>query len=162
VQEFYRYPDLLRHSSNFIEHYARAFLAGCIKTVKLFLRGNPSQGGPARIVGRQWFCYGDDRHFSVQGLCQSKPMLDAFFRDIRSVRAQENIGVHLGLPCSSDNFREDDRDFWWSDPRTALPWLRVVIVVIANPKPGRGTEGSEGTGFSLYSLSPWVQSAYAT
>jgi hypothetical protein len=31
-------------------------------------------------------------------------MLDAFSRDFRSIRAQENIGVHSGLPCSSNIF----------------------------------------------------------
>jgi hypothetical protein len=31
-------------------------------------------------------------------------MLNAFSRDIRPIRAQENIGVHSGLPCSSNIF----------------------------------------------------------
>jgi hypothetical protein len=31
-------------------------------------------------------------------------MLNAFSRDIRSIRAQENIGVHSGAPCSSNIF----------------------------------------------------------
>src|SRR5262249_42973737 len=42
--------------------------------------------------------HGDNRHFGVQGLCQSNPMLNAFSRDIRSIRAQENIGVHSRAP----------------------------------------------------------------
>ena len=50
VQEFCGYPDLLRHSSSFIEHFARMFLAGCVKMINLFLRRNPSRGVPAAIV----------------------------------------------------------------------------------------------------------------
>jgi hypothetical protein len=50
------------------------------------------------LVDRLRFRYGDDCHFSVQGLCQSDPVLNPSFRDIRSIRAQENIGVHWGLP----------------------------------------------------------------
>src|SRR6516164_9633457 len=41
MQEFYRYPDLLRHSSGFIEHFACTFLADCVKAIKHFPR-NPS------------------------------------------------------------------------------------------------------------------------
>jgi hypothetical protein len=37
VQEFCRYPDLRRHTSSFIENFARMFLAGCLKPIKLFL-----------------------------------------------------------------------------------------------------------------------------
>jgi hypothetical protein len=44
MQEFYRYPDLLCHSSSFIEHFTRMFLAGCLKTIKRLRRGNPSPG----------------------------------------------------------------------------------------------------------------------
>jgi hypothetical protein len=69
MQEFCRYPDLLRHSSSFIEDFARTFLAGCVKPIKLFLRGNPSRGDSAPKVDRQRFRYGDDCHFSIQGLC---------------------------------------------------------------------------------------------
>src|SRR5271163_2447435 len=104
MQEFCRYPDLLRHSSSLIEHLARTVLAGCVKAIKLFLRGNPSRGVSAPIVDRQRFRYGDDCHFSVQGLCQSNAMLNAFFRDIRSIRAQENIGVHSGAPSLVEHF----------------------------------------------------------
>jgi hypothetical protein len=39
MQEFGRYPDLLRHSSSFIKDFTRTFLAGCVKTIKIFLRG---------------------------------------------------------------------------------------------------------------------------
>jgi hypothetical protein len=98
MQEFYRYPHLLRYGSSFIEHFARTFLAGCVKAIKLLLGGNPSRGVSAPIVDRKRFRYGDDCHFGVQGLCQANPMLNAFSRDIRSVRTQENIGVHLGTP----------------------------------------------------------------
>jgi hypothetical protein len=31
-------------------------------------------------------------------------MLNAFSRDIRSIRAQENIGVHLGAPLLVEHF----------------------------------------------------------
>jgi hypothetical protein len=68
MQEFYRYSDLLRHSSGFIEHFARALLAGCVKAIEHFPRGNPSRV-PASMVYRQRFRYGDDCHFSIQGLC---------------------------------------------------------------------------------------------
>jgi hypothetical protein len=34
-------------------------------------------------------------------------MLNAFSRDIRSVRAQENIGVHLGAPLLVEHFPEN-------------------------------------------------------
>jgi hypothetical protein len=37
MQEFYRYPDLLRHSSSFIEHFARTCLAGYVKVINVFL-----------------------------------------------------------------------------------------------------------------------------
>src|SRR5215469_4654094 len=104
MQEFCRYPDLLSHSSSFIEHFARTFLAGCVKAIKLFLRGNPPRVVSAPIVDEQRFRYGDDCRFSVQGLCQSNPILNALFRDIRSIRAHENVGVHSGLPCSSNIF----------------------------------------------------------
>ena len=46
MQEFCRYPDLLRHSSSFIEHFVRTFLVDCVKTINLFLRGHPSRGVP--------------------------------------------------------------------------------------------------------------------
>jgi hypothetical protein len=65
MQEFCRYPDLLRHSLSFIEHFARTFLAGSVKAINLFLRGNPSSGVSAPLVDRQRFRYGDDCHFSV-------------------------------------------------------------------------------------------------
>ena len=68
MQEFYRYPDLLRHSSNFIQDLAHTLLAGCVKAINHFLRGNPSRVTPP-MVYRQRFRYGDDRHFSIQGLC---------------------------------------------------------------------------------------------
>src|SRR5262249_14583493 len=98
MQELCSYADLLRHSSSFIEHFARTFLAGCVKAIKLSLRGNPSDGKVAPIVDLQRFRYGDDCRFSVQGFCQSNSMLNAFSRDIRSIRAHENIGVHSGAP----------------------------------------------------------------
>lgn len=65
VQEFYRYPDRLRHGSSFVEHFARAFPARFVKAIKLLLRGNPSGVMSASIVDRQRFRYGDDRDFSV-------------------------------------------------------------------------------------------------
>jgi hypothetical protein len=40
MQEFCRYPVLLRRSSSFIERFARTLLAGCVKAINLFLRGN--------------------------------------------------------------------------------------------------------------------------
>jgi hypothetical protein len=69
MQEFYRHPNLLRHSSSFIEHFARTFLPSCVKAIDLLLRGNPSRGVSAPIVDRKRFRYGDDCRFSVQGLC---------------------------------------------------------------------------------------------
>jgi len=82
MQEFRGYPDPLRHGSSFIKHFARMFLAGCVIAIELFLRGNPSRGVSAPIVDRQRLRDGDDSHFSVQGFCQSNPMLNTFFRDI--------------------------------------------------------------------------------
>jgi hypothetical protein len=69
TQEVCKYPYLLRHSSSFIERFARTLLAGCVKAINLFLRGNPSRGVSAPIVDRKRFRCGDDGHFSVQGLC---------------------------------------------------------------------------------------------
>ena len=43
-------------------------------------------------------------------------MLNAFSRDIRSVRAQENIGVHLGAPLLVEYFPEK-RDPYLSSNR---------------------------------------------
>ena len=40
MQEFYRYPDMLRHSSSLIEHLARTCLAGYVPV----LLGNPAPG----------------------------------------------------------------------------------------------------------------------
>jgi hypothetical protein len=70
MQEFCRYPDLLRHCSNFTKHFARPFLAGCIKAISLFRRRNPSRSVSAPVVDRKRFRYGDDGRFTVQGLCQ--------------------------------------------------------------------------------------------
>src|SRR5262245_14032239 len=92
--------DIPSHSSSFIEHFARTFLAGCVKAIKLFL----PRESTAPKGDRQRFRYGDDCRFSVQGLCQSNPMLNAFSRDIRSIRAHENIGVHSGAPLLVEHF----------------------------------------------------------
>jgi len=105
VQEFCRYPDPLRHSSNFVQDLARTCLAGCLKAIKHFLRGNPSRV-PGAKVDRHGFRHGDDCHFSIQGLCQSNAMLNAFSRDIRSIRAQEKIGVHLRAPLLVEHFSQ--------------------------------------------------------
>src|SRR6516165_7768249 len=35
MQEFCRYPGLLRHSPSFIEHFVRKFLAGCLPANKV-------------------------------------------------------------------------------------------------------------------------------
>jgi hypothetical protein len=93
VHGFCSYTDLLRHSLGFIEHFARAFLASRIKAFKLCLCGNPSG-----VVDWVPFCYGDDGCFGVQSLCQGKAMLNAFSRNIRTICAQQNIGVHSGTP----------------------------------------------------------------
>ena len=39
MDKFCGYPDLLRHSLSLIEDFVRTFLAGCVKAIKLFLRG---------------------------------------------------------------------------------------------------------------------------
>lgn len=75
MHEFYRYPDLLRHSSNFIQDLARTFLAGCVKAFILCLCGAPSRGVSASVIYQQRFRHGDDCCFSVHGLCQGKAML---------------------------------------------------------------------------------------
>jgi hypothetical protein len=58
MEEFCGYPDLLRHSLSFIEHFACTYLAGCVKAINVFLRGHPHNR-------RRWFRYADDCHFSV-------------------------------------------------------------------------------------------------
>jgi hypothetical protein len=103
MQEFCRYPDLLRHSASFIEHFARTFLAGRVKAIKLFLQGNNSPGVSAPIVELPRLRYGYVTvALAFKAFAKAIPMLNAFSRDIRSIRAQENIGVHSGLPCSSN------------------------------------------------------------
>src|SRR5262249_14066874 len=104
MQEFCGYPDRLRHSSSSIEHIARTFPAGCVKPITRFLRGNPSRVEAATVVELQRCRDGDDCRFRVQGLCQSNPMLNAFSRDIRSIRAQEDIGVHWGTPLLVEHY----------------------------------------------------------
>src|SRR5215470_8143484 len=88
MQEFYRYPDLLPHSSSFIEHFARTFLAGCLKAIKLFLRGNPSPGVSTAIVDLQRLGYGDDCRSSVQG--PFRPF-SAKWRDARGAERWLNL-----------------------------------------------------------------------
>jgi hypothetical protein len=44
-------------------------------------------------------------------------MLNAFSRDIRSVRAQENIGVHLGAPWLVEHFPEKSDPYLLSNRR---------------------------------------------
>jgi hypothetical protein len=47
MEEFCGYPDLLRHSLSFIEHFACTYLAGCVKAINVFLRGLAfGLGGP--------------------------------------------------------------------------------------------------------------------
>jgi hypothetical protein len=48
-------------------------------------------------------------------------MLDAFSRDIRSIRAQENIGVHSGPPVLVEHFP------WKSDPHLYGPIVAVRL-----------------------------------
>jgi hypothetical protein len=48
MQEFCGYPALLRHSPSFIEHFARKFLADCVKAIKVL----PSRGSISRSHNR--------------------------------------------------------------------------------------------------------------
>ena len=49
-----------------------------MKAINLFPRGNPFRGMSGPIIDSQRFRYGDDCHFSIQGLCQSNPLLNAY------------------------------------------------------------------------------------
>jgi hypothetical protein len=53
MQEFCGNPILLGHISSFIEHFARTFLAGCVKAINLFRRWNPPPGVSAAKVDGQ-------------------------------------------------------------------------------------------------------------
>jgi hypothetical protein len=44
-------------------------------------------------------------------------MLNSFSRDIRSIRAQENIGVHSGAPLLVEHFSLKSGPYLWSDRR---------------------------------------------
>ena len=75
----------------------------------------------------------DDCRLSVQGLCQSNPILNALSRDIRSIRAQQNIVTHSTLPClTGKRILERYTSRVWPDPdqgrqgpsaTTRVPWL---------------------------------------
>src|ERR1700733_7637590 len=63
-------------------------------------------------------------------------MLNAFSRDIRSVRAQENIGVHLGTPFLVQHFPEKSDPYLSSNRRRpstadveAHSWIKERPVV---------------------------------
>src|SRR6478736_5733007 len=63
-------------------------------------------------------------------------MLNAFSRDIRSVRAQENIGVHLGAPLLVEHFPEKSDPYLSSNRRRpstadleAHSWINERLVV---------------------------------
>src|SRR5262249_11176895 len=105
MQEFCGYPDLLRHSASFIEHFARTFLAGCVKAFKHFLRWNPSPGMSAHItIVRQRFSYGDDCRFGVQGLAKASPCLTPFLATSDPSVLMRILAYIRGLPCSSNIF----------------------------------------------------------
>src|ERR1700677_1151653 len=55
-------------------------------------------------------------------------MLNAFSRDIRSVRAQENIGVHLGAPLLVEHF-----------PEEVIHTYRPIVAARLRPKLIRGS-----------------------
>ena len=66
-------------------------------------------------------------------------MLNAFSRDIRSVRAQENIGVHLGAPLLVEYFPEKSDPYLSSNRRRpstadleAHSWINERLVVARN------------------------------
>ena len=75
-------------------------------------------------------------------------MLNPFSRDIRSVRAQENIGVHLGPPCS-----------WNIFPKKVMLTYRPIVAVCLRPnieayswinkRPVGGMERTNGTGLTM-------------
>jgi len=44
-------------------------------------------------------------------------MFNAFSRDIRSIRAQENIGVHSEAPLLVEHFSQKSDPYLWSDRR---------------------------------------------
>src|SRR3974390_1310126 len=102
MQELYRYPDLLRHSASFIEHFARTFLAGCVKVIKLFLRGNPSPGVSAPKVDLQRFRYGYDCRFSFKAFAKAIPCLTPFLATSDPSVLKRILAYIRGLPCSSN------------------------------------------------------------
>ena len=101
MQEFCRYPDLLRHSSSFIEHFARTFLAGCVKAINLFLRGNPSPGVSAPIVDRQRFRYGDDVTLAFKAFAKAIPCLTPFLATSDPSVLKRILAYIRGLPSSA-------------------------------------------------------------
>src|SRR5262249_53038886 len=97
-------------------------------------------------------------------------MLDAFSRDIRSIRAQENIGVHSGAPLLVEHFPENSDPYLygpivavrlranleahsWTNERPVMGRPRVISLPCGNcPLRGRAGRHRYATGFSLHGV----------
>ena len=95
VQEFCRRADLLRHRARLIEHLARADLAGRVKAIDLVLRRNPSRVASAPLVDRQRSVTVMIVSLAFKAFARAMPCSTP---SSRSVRAQENVGVHAVAP----------------------------------------------------------------
>src|SRR5262249_5469700 len=104
MQEFCRYPDLLRHSSSFIEHFVRTFLAGCVKAINHFLRGNPSRGVSAQRLGRQGSVTVMTVALAFKAFAKAIPCLTPFLATSDPSVLKRILAYIWGLPCSSNIF----------------------------------------------------------
>ena len=104
MQEFCRYPDLLRHSSSFIEHFARTFLAGCVKAINLFLRGNPSRSVSGPIVNGSGSVTVMTVALAFKAFAKAIPCLTPFLATSDPSVLKRILAYIRGLPCSSNIF----------------------------------------------------------
>ena len=98
MHEFCRYPDLLRHSSSFIEHFARTFLVGFVKAISLFLRGHPSRGVPAPIVDRNGSVTVMTTTLAFKAFAKAIPCLTPFFATSEPSVLKRILG-NIWVPC---------------------------------------------------------------
>ncbi len=99
-------------SSNFIEHFVRTLLVGCVKAIDHFLRRNPSPCPPP-IACQQRFTHGDDCDFGIQG------------RLLRPFHAQRLFSRHPIHPCSREYWRTFESSFarWTFSLKTMFAYM---------------------------------------